>query len=45
MQSTRANPMSISAAVRNGNASLDTSAEVTEASNSRDRGPWTLICA
>ena len=45
MQSTRANPMSISAAARNGNASLDMSASVTAASSSRDRGPWMLICA
>jgi hypothetical protein len=32
-------PMPISAAVRNGNALLDMSAEVTEASGSRERGP------
>ena len=45
MHSTRAKPMSISRAVRNGNASLDRSASVTAASSSRERGPWMLICA
>ena len=45
MHSTRANPMSISRAARNGNASFDMSAVVTAASSSRERGPWTLIWA
>ena len=45
MHSTRAKPMSISRAARNGNASLDMSAVVTAASSSRERGPWMLIWA
>ena len=45
MHSTRANPISISRAARNGNASLERSARVTDCSNSRERGPWTLSCA
>src|SRR6266545_4192340 len=45
MHSTRANPRSISRAARNGNAALDMSCVVTEASSSRERGPWMLICA
>ena len=43
--STRAKPMSISRAVRNGNASLDRSTDVSDCSSSRDRGPCTLSCA
>ena len=43
--STRAKPMSIERAVRNGNASLDRSTDVSDCSSSRDRGPCTLICA
>ena len=43
--STRANPRSISRAVRNGNASFDRSAVVSDCSSARDRGPCTLIWA
>ena len=45
MHSTRAKPISISRAVRKGNASLLRSAEVMACSNSRERGPCTLSCA
>jgi hypothetical protein len=43
--SARAKPMSISRAARNGNASFDRSAVVSDCSSSRERGPCTLICA
>jgi hypothetical protein len=32
-------------AVRNGKASFERSAVVTDCMSSRERGPWTLICA
>ena len=42
---TRANPRSISRAVRNGNASFDKSVVVNDCSNSRERGPCTFSWA
>ena len=41
----RAKPMSMVRAARNGNASFDMSADVIAWITSRERGPWTLICA